>query len=181
MGRGVFWLMHAHRGRRRADWPETDLDRDMMGRALSLAAEAARLREVPIGAVIYHSRTGAMIASARNARRQPADPAGHAEILAIRQAATVIGDWRLNEYTLAVTLEPCAMCAGAAVNARIGRLVYGAPDPKAGAVRSLMRIADDPRLNHRARIIPGVREPECAEMLRAFFHALRRGRKRRAE
>jgi len=155
------------------------LDIEMMRRALALGAEAERIGEVPVGAVVY--RAGAngeaeILGEGFNRREIDGDPAGHAELLAIRAAARTLGDWRLTGCSLAVTLEPCAMCAGAIVNARVSRLVYGAPDPKAGAVRSLMRIGDDPRLNHRAVIVPGVMADEASELLRRFFRALRSSR-----
>src|SRR4051812_3732185 len=118
-----------------------------------LAIEQARLAlahdEVPIGAVVYHGPSGQVIGRGHNRRILDHDPTAHAEIIAIREAAGVLGDWRLEETVLAVTLEPCPMCAGAIVNARVPRLVYGCADPKAGAVRTLMRLCDDPRLNHR--------------------------------
>lgn len=148
-------------------------DEPMMGRALALAAEAAAQGEVPVGAVVFESATGRALGEGRNDREQASDPLGHAELHAIRAAAAAIGDWRLNACTLVVTLEPCAMCAGAIVNARLGRLVYGASDPKAGAVDSLMRLTRDERLNHRVEPIVGVLEAECAALLRAFFRDLR--------
>ena len=146
-------------------------DAAMMGRALREAARAGGIGEVPIGAAIY--RGDELIAAAGNRREHNDDPTGHAEMIAIRQAAAVIGDWRLNDCTLVVTLEPCPMCAGAIVNARIGRLVYGAADPKMGAVRTLYRICDDARLNHRLPIRSGVLAEQCATMLRDFFRGRR--------
>jgi len=148
-------------------------DEPMMRRALALAAEAAAQGEVPVGAVVFESVTGRVLGEGRNNRERANDPLGHAELHAIRAAAIAIGDWRLNECTLVVTLEPCAMCAGAIVNARLGRLVYGTRDPKAGAVDSLMRLTLDERLNHRVEPISGVLETECAAILRAFFRDLR--------
>lgn len=155
----------------------TTIDRAMMRRALRLAREAAKASEAPIGAVVYDTATGALLAEARNTREADADPCGHAEISAIRAAAAAIGDWRLNGCTLVVTLEPCAMCAGAIVNARVGRLVYGAADPKAGAVESLFKLCSDPRLNHRLEPIGGVMARSSAMLLRGFFRE-RRGSKR---
>ena len=105
----------------------------------------------------------------------PADPTGHAEIVALREACASRGRWRVDGATLYVTLEPCPMCAGAIVNARVARVVYGAADPKAGAVRSLYNLCDDPRLNHRLAVTGGVRAEECADALREFFAGLRKG------
>lgn len=149
------------------------LDLDMMRHALVLAQQAGDIGEVPIAAVVYHSTTGNIIAQAANRRERDRDPAGHAEFEAIRRASRRIGDWRLNDYSLAVTLEPCCMCAGLIVNARIGRLIYAAPDPKAGAVRTLHQLLEDPRLNHRSQVIPGVLADESAALLRTFFSRLR--------
>jgi tRNA(adenine34) deaminase len=144
-----------------------------MSRALALAARAAEMGEVPVGAIVYRTATGQVLSEGFNRREIDKDPSAHAEYVAIQAACKAIGDWRLNDCTLVVTLEPCAMCAGLIVNARVGRLVFGAADPKAGAVRSLFRLADDPRLNHRAEIIPGVRASECSSLLRDFFRSLR--------
>lgn len=152
----------------------TDRDLAMMRRAIALAQAAAALGEVPIGAVVYRTGTGELLAEAGNRRERDRDPAGHAEFEAIRRACRTIGDWRLNDCTLVVTLEPCSMCAGLIVNARIGRVVYGAPDPKAGAVRTLHQLLEDPRLNHRAEVVPGVLEEPCGQMLTDFFRSLRR-------
>lgn len=154
---------------RHAPGEPTPTDLERMRRALDLARLASSEGEAPIGCVIYDSDSGAIIAEARNTRERERDPMGHAEALAIRAAAVALGDWRLNRCTLAVTLEPCCMCAGAIVNARLGRVVYGAPDPKAGAARTLFRLLDDPRLNHRVTPITGVLARESAELLRAFF------------
>jgi tRNA(adenine34) deaminase len=115
-----------------------------------------------------------VIARGHNRREADGDPTAHAEVLAIRAAAEVLGSWRLEGCTLVVTLEPCTMCAGAIVLARIPRVIYGATDPKAGAAGSLMDVLDDPRLNHRADTTAGVRAQECGELLRAFFRARRR-------
>jgi tRNA(adenine34) deaminase len=144
-----------------------------MLRALQLARTAADLGEVPVGAVVYRTATGEVLGEAFNTRERDADPSAHAEFTAILQACRAVGDWRLNDCTCVVTLEPCPMCAGLLVNARLGRLVYAADDPRAGAVRSLFTIADDPRLNHRVRIISGVEAPHAARLLRDFFRALR--------
>ncbi|MEZ4435645.1 MAG: tRNA adenosine(34) deaminase TadA [bacterium] len=150
-------------------------DHAWMGVALVLARRAAARGEVPVGAIVVHADR--IIGRGYNLREAHADPTAHAEIIALRQAAEAIGHWRVLDATLYATLEPCPMCAGALVNARIGRLVYGCTDPKAGAVDSLYRIADDPRLNHRVEIERGVRAEESAELLRAFFRA-RRPKKR---
>ncbi|MGD9693729.1 MAG: nucleoside deaminase [Phycisphaerales bacterium] len=155
----------------------TDADRAMMRRALRLARRAASLGEAPIGAVIYDTDTGELLAEAHNTRETLRDPLGHAELLAIRDAAKALGDWRLNHCTLVVTLEPCPMCAGAIVNARVGRLVYGAPDPKAGAVHTLYTICADKRLNHRIDAVPGVMAKSSATLLRKFFQARREAKK----
>jgi tRNA(adenine34) deaminase len=151
----------------------TESDARAMRDALSLAREAAAAGEAPIGAVIYDTATGVTIARARNTREGENDPAGHAEISAIRAAARALGDWRLNGFTLVVTLEPCCMCAGAIVAARLGRVVYAADDPKAGAARSLYRLLEDPRLNHRVTPIRGLLAGESAGLLREFFRQRR--------
>jgi tRNA(adenine34) deaminase len=157
--------------------PETDLDVRMMRRALDLARRAAALGEAPIGAVVYETASGTVLSEAHNIREKNGDPTGHAELMAIRDAAMKRGDWRLNDCTLVVTLEPCPMCAGAIVNARVGRLVFGASDPKAGAVQSLYEICSDPRLNHRIAPIGGVCADEAGELLRVFFRQRREARK----
>ncbi len=128
--------------------------------------------EVPIGAVVVHD--GRVIGAAHNQREQLRDPTAHAEMIAITQAAEALGSWRLEGCTLYVTLEPCPMCAGAVVLARIPRVVYGAADPKAGAVATLYRLLDDPRLNHRAEVIGGILEQPCGEILYRFFQQKRR-------
>lgn len=147
----------------------TPHDEAMMGRALALAKEAAALGEVPVGAVVYHTASGEVVGEGSNRREADASPSAHAEFLAMERACRARGDWRLSDCTLVVTLEPCAMCAGLIVNARVGRLVYGAADPKAGAAGSLYRLTEDRRLNHRVTPIAGVRTAECAAVLRAFF------------
>jgi tRNA(adenine34) deaminase len=144
---------------------------DPMAQALAEAVAALRHDDVPVGAVVVHR--GEVIASRHNERELTHDPTAHAEILAMRDAARVLGQWRLDECTLYVTLEPCAMCAGAAVNARLGRLVYGAHDPKAGAVSSHFGLLDSDVLNHRVEVAAGVGADEAAELLRSFFRQRR--------
>ena len=151
-----------------------DIDLEMMRTALTLAERAAAEGEVPVGAVVYDSSSGEVLGTGLNRRENDRDPAGHAEFIAILEACRAISDWRLNHLSLAVTLEPCPMCAGLIVNARVGRVVYGAGDPKAGAVRTLYTLLEDDRLNHRAEVIPGVLADESAELLRTFFRNLRR-------
>lgn len=146
---------------------------DLMHLAIEQANAALAVDEVPIGCVIYHEPTGRIIGRGHNRRILDADPTAHAEIIAIRQAAQVLLDWRLEETILAVTLEPCPMCAGAIVNARIPRIVYGCNDPKAGAVASLYTLCSDPRLNHRVEITAGICADECGRMLTDFFAAKR--------
>jgi tRNA(adenine34) deaminase len=146
-------------------------DHTYMGLCLDLARDAAKAGDVPVGAIVVHN--GEIIGRGRNVREQDADPTGHAEIVAIREAANFFGHWRVLESTLYVTLEPCAMCAGALVNARMSRLVYGCTDPKAGAVDSLYEIPTDVRLNHRLDVVGGIRASECSELLSSFFRARR--------
>ena len=141
--------------------------------ALAEAEAAAREDEVPVGAVIVSFRQG-VIARAHNQREQLHDPTAHAEMIAITQAASALQTWRLDDCVLYVTLEPCPMCAGAIVQARLPIVVYGCADPKAGACHTLFQITADPRLNHRAKVIGGVRAEECAEVLSQFFEAKRR-------
>jgi len=148
-------------------------DSPAMLRALELAREAASIGEVPIGAVVYDTASGKIIGEGSNRREIDHDPAAHAELIAIRKACDTIGDWRLNHCTLVVTLEPCPMCAGLIVNARVGRLVYGATDPKAGATDTLFRLTTDPRLNHRVEPIGGFMAAECGRLLKDFFRSLR--------
>ena len=136
--------------------------------ALDQARRAATLGDTPIGAVVLDA-AGAVVATAGNEREQTADPTAHAEVLALRRAAQAQGSWRLLGHTLVVTLEPCTMCAGASVLARVSRLVFGAYDPKAGAVASLFDVVRDPRLNHRLDVRGGVLETECGDLLREFF------------
>jgi tRNA(adenine34) deaminase len=139
--------------------------------ALREAQAALEAGEVPIGAVVVHD--GRLIASAHNQREQLRDPTAHAEMIAITQAAEAIGNWRLEACTLYVTLEPCPMCAGAVVNARIPMVVYGAPDPKAGACDTLYQIPSDTRLNHRAIVLGGVLADRCGAILTEFFRRKR--------
>jgi len=148
-----------------------DEDAVYMAIALDEARTAAAEGEVPIGAVVVCD--GAVISRARNARESGADPTAHAEIVALRAAAGRLGRWRLSDCTLYVTLEPCPMCAGALVNARIDRLVFGAADPKAGAVGTLYDLSSDSRLNHRFDVTSGVCEEECSTVLKEFFQRLR--------
>jgi len=139
-----------------------------MRQALAAARAAAECGEVPIGAVVLNP-SGDVLAVAGNERESSSDPTAHAEILALRRAAATTGDWRLQDCTLVVTLEPCAMCAGAAVAARVDRIVFGALNPKAGAIASLFDVVRDPRLNHRPEVTGGVRADECADLLQEFF------------
>ena len=147
-------------------------DEDYMRLALAEAHKAAELGEVPIGAVVV--RDGEVIASACNLREIEHDPAGHAEFAAIEQASQRLGAWRLTGCTVYVTLEPCIMCAGLMHQARVDRCVYGAPDPKAGALGTLYQVNADERLNHTFEATPGVLADECAEVLREFFAARRK-------
>lgn len=140
--------------------------------ALAEAGRAAGIGEVPVGAVVV--RDGEIVGRGYNRREIDGDPLAHAEILAIREAAARTAGWRLTGCTMYVTLEPCAMCAGALVNSRVERLVYGAPDPKAGYCGSLGDLVRDPRLNHRLEVTAGVLESESAALLRGFFASLRR-------
>ena len=142
-----------------------------MGLALEEAARGAEAGEVPVGAVVVLE--GRLLARAHNAPILLCDPTAHAEVLALRAAARETGNYRLTGATLYATIEPCIMCCGAAVHARICRLVYGADDPKAGAVQSLYRVLDDPRLNHQVEIVAGVLGPACGEKLSDFFRARR--------
>ncbi|HRB05046.1 MAG TPA: tRNA adenosine(34) deaminase TadA [Ilumatobacteraceae bacterium] len=147
-------------------------DHDAMHCALAEARAAAVHGDVPIGAVVV--RDGVVIAARHNERELTGDPTAHAEVLALRDASAVVGHWRLLDCTLYVTLEPCFMCAGAVVNSRLGRLVFGATDPKAGAVESLAHVCADERLNHRPPVQGGVLADECGQLLKAFFAERRR-------
>lgn len=146
-------------------------DREWMDQALGEARRAESIGEVPIGAVVV--RDGVVVGRGYNRREIDRDPLGHAEILAIRAAAEQVGGWRLTGCTLYVTLEPCAMCAGALVASRVERLVFGARDPKAGYCGSLGDLVRDPRLNHRLEVVEGVLAEECGDLLRRFFARLR--------
>ena len=148
----------------------------MMRRALELARHAAEMGEAPVGCIIYETGTGRVLGEGANLRERDNDPTAHAEIIAIRAAASAVGDWRLNHCTLVVTLEPCPMCAGAIVNARLGRVVFGASDPKAGACGSLWSIPADGRLNHRPPIVAGVLARPCGRQLTSFFARRRQER-----
>jgi len=143
------------------------MDVEAMQAALAMARAALAMGEVPVGAVVFHQ--GRLIAQAFNLRETLHDPTAHAERLALTLAGRALGTWRLENCTLYVTLEPCPMCAGAILLSRIDRVVYGALDPKAGACRSLYRLLDDPRLNHRPEVTGGVLAEECAQLLTEFF------------
>lgn len=148
---------------------------DAMYLALQIAADSARNSdEVPVGAVILNS-SGEVVATGSNERESHADPSGHAEIVAMRQAAQSLGNWRLNDHTLVVTLEPCAMCAGAIAASRIAKLVFGAWDEKAGAVGSVWDILRDPRALNKVEVVSGVLAQECWQILATFFQEKRGG------
>jgi len=147
-----------------------------MAMALAQAEEALARDEVPVGAVIV--REGVVLAAAHNGREQLRDPTAHAEMIAITQAAAAIESWRLNQCTLYVTLEPCPMCAGAIVQARLSKVVYGAEDPKAGAVSSLFQLLNDPRLNHQVEVESGIMAEPCGQLLTKFFTQKRLLRKK---
>jgi tRNA(adenine34) deaminase len=146
-------------------------DEQYIRNALDLARDAALRNEVPIGAVVVQN--GSIIAAASNRTVRDQDPTAHAELLAIREASSKLDRWRLDDCTLYITLEPCAMCAGAIVLARIARVVFGAGDPKAGFAGSIGNLVSDPRLNHRAEVTAGVLADECGEVLRDFFRSRR--------
>jgi tRNA(adenine34) deaminase len=165
-----------HREPRRPYWgiaathspdPAPLSDDDAMALALDEARAAADAGEVPVGAVTLLE--GRMVAARHNEREGAGDPTAHAEMLALRDTAAALGGWRLSDVTVVVTLEPCPMCAGALVAARVGRLVYGATDPKAGACGTLYNLCADPRLNHELAVRPGVRADECGALLTSFF------------
>lgn len=149
----------------------TKTDESMMQHAIALAKQAEAIDEVPIGAVVFQGDE--LVGEGFNRKEIDNDPTAHAELIAIADAARTLGRWRLHDCTLVVTLEPCPMCAGAVVNARMRRVVFGATDQKAGACRTLYEICDDPRLNHRCDITSGVREEECLDLLQSFFKAKR--------
>ena len=140
-----------------------------MGDALAEARAALAHGDVPVGAIVIDRETGEVVARAHNERERTGDPSAHAEMLALREAARAAGTWRLDGYALVVTLEPCPMCAGAVWAARVGLLVYGTADPKAGAAGSLYNFAADPRLNTTTEVVRGVRAGECAALLTEFF------------
>lgn len=172
---------HGHCRKRRgarhnASVPTVTYESDVaaMRLALAQAALAEAHGDVPVGAVVVDA-VGTVLAAAHNERELTQDPTAHAELLALRRAAQAAGSWRVLDATLVVTLEPCAMCAGAIVLSRVPRLVFGTPDPKAGAVGSVMNLLDVPQLNHRPEVVGGVLQAECAEQLRAFFRARRPG------
>ena len=146
-------------------------DATVMGLAIEEAGRALAHHDVPVGAVVV--RGGEVIASRHNERELTGDPTAHAEILALRDAAAAVGSWHLEGCTLVVTLEPCVMCGGALVNARLDRVVYGAPDMGAGACLSLYNVCDDPRLNHRLEVVAGVEAERCSALLTEFFQARR--------
>ena len=148
-----------------------DADETYMAMALEEARYAESIGEVPIGAVVVCD--GAVVARGHNRREIDTDPSAHAEFIAIREAAIKLGRWRLSDCTVYVTLEPCPMCAGLMHQARISRLVYGVPDPKAGAVGTLYDLSNDTRLNHRFDVTRGVLAPECGSILTTFFRRLR--------
>ncbi len=139
-----------------------------MSEALAAARDAGAAGDVPVGAGVL-GRDGAVLAAAGNRRERDADPTAHAEVLALRAAARALGRWRLDDCTLVVTLEPCTMCAGALVAARVGTLVFGAFDPRAGAVASLFDVVRDPRLNHRPQVVSGIMAGPCSAVLDGFF------------
>jgi tRNA(adenine34) deaminase len=147
---------------------------DLMGVALEEARAAPEHGDVPVGAVVTRLDSGEVLARRHNERELTGDPTAHAEVLALRDAAAALGSWRLDECALVVTIEPCPMCAGAALAARIGLLAFGAADPKAGACGSLYNLAADPRLNHEIALLDGVRGNEAAALVAAFFAARRR-------
>jgi tRNA(adenine34) deaminase len=151
--------------------PADSLDQAFMQQALELAREAAALGEVPVGAVAVVN--GQVVGRGFNRRECDRNPFAHAELLALAQAAKALDAWRLTGLTLYVTLEPCAMCAGAMIQGRVTRLVYGAADPKAGAVGSLYNLVEDPRHNHRVQVHGGLLAEECGTVLKEFFRALR--------
>ena len=147
-------------------------DERLMREALGAAREAAARGEVPVGACLV-SEDGRVLAVAGNRTRSDCDPTAHAEVVALREAAHRVGNYRLTGATMYATVEPCAMCAGALVQARVRRLVYGAADPKAGAVESVFRVCDSGSLNHRMELRPGVLEEECRRVMQEFFRARR--------
>ena len=173
----TLWSRHRRRNaailathKRQHDWL-SHVDLDMMRRALRLARIAGHIGEIPVAAIVYRGEE--IISQAANDREASNDPAGHAELVALRLAGAKLGRWRLHDCRLAVTLEPCPMCAGAIVNSRLEALVFGASDPKAGAVGSLYHIPQDTRLNHRLPCAGGVYKAESSGLLKGFFAAKR--------
>ncbi len=153
--------------------PEASAEAEaFMRKAIEAAEAAAAIGEVPVGAIVVVR--GEIVSVAHNERETKNDPTAHAEVVALRRAAAALGSWRLINADLYVTMEPCPMCAGALVNARLSRVFYGCDDPKAGAARTLYRLLDDSRLNHRVEVVPGVLAAESAALLRSFFSRLRR-------
>ena len=150
-----------------------EIDSKWMRQALLLAKQAAAEGEVPVGAVVLYK--GEVIGMGRNRSRTDADPTAHAEVVALREAGKALNNYRLEGCELFATIEPCAMCAGALIHARISRLIYGADDPKAGAVHSMMQVLNHPQLNHRMEITGGVLAAECSQLLQDFFQS-RRGK-----
>jgi len=144
------------------------IHRQWMGRSLALAKAAGQAGEVPVGAVVV-DRRGRAVGEAANRKEHDRDPTAHAEILALRAASQTLQTWHLNDCTLYVTLEPCPMCAGAIIHARLGLLVYGASDPKTGSIRTVANLPDGPSSNHRLSVLAGIRERECREMLQQWF------------
>jgi tRNA(adenine34) deaminase len=153
--------------------PTPRTDDELMGVALDEARRAGESGEVPVGAVVVVG--GEVVAAAHNRRQADADPSAHAELLALRAACAAAGSWRLPDAEVVVTLEPCPMCAGALLAARVRRVVFGAPDPKAGAMGSLYNLAVDPRLPHELEVRSGVRAEECGSLLQSFFSDRRAG------
>jgi tRNA(adenine34) deaminase len=149
-------------------------DLDYLQAAIAEAEAAERAGEVPVGAVLVHE--GAILARGNNRVLRDNDPTAHAEIVALRAAGVALGNYRLEDCTLYVTLEPCAMCAGAILHARIARLVYGAPDPKAGACGSVLSVMNHPQLNHKVEVVSGLLAEECGALLTNFFRARRQSR-----
>jgi tRNA(adenine34) deaminase len=150
---------------------ESSLDERYLRHALEQASQAADAGEVPVGAIVIHQNQ--ILATGQNRVLRDIDPTAHAEIVALRAAANVLGNYRLTDCELYVTLEPCAMCAGAMIHARLGRLIYGAADPKAGAAGSVLEVLNHPRLNHQLSVTSGVLAEECGELLRGFFRSRR--------
>jgi tRNA(adenine34) deaminase len=146
-------------------------DERFMREAIAEARLAEADGDVPVGCVVVHD--GRVIGRGHNRRERSQDPTAHAEVIALRAAAEALGSWRLEDANVFVTLEPCVMCAGALVHARVGRVVYACDDPKTGALRSLYRLGEDARLNHRYEVVPGVLHDECAQMLSGFFASVR--------